>query len=85
MPKGWKPPKGWQIFFSPGELATPPPLQSIYDRVSKAQAEIEAARMHSGVPRQNEKTMKTTGFGIDWADVERQAKRDLGKRLLGKE
>ncbi len=43
--------------------------------------EIENAQ--KAVHEPQERVIKTTGYGIDWPKVEEEAKRALGRKLLG--
>jgi len=71
------------MFFSLSELSIHPSKTLIYQRVTKADEKIAEAQRTTSIPKEHE--IHTTGLGIDWTDVEREAKLALGKKLLPSE
>jgi len=80
-PDGWEAPVGWQVLFTSQELSFHPDKTCIFQRVTKTNQVIEAAKNFSTEPKED--IIKTTGLGIDWADVQKEAKLAFGKKLLG--
>ena len=81
-PEDWKAPVGWQTLFTSQELLFHPDKTQIYQRVVRAdQLVCQAKTVNSHEPKTHE--IQTTGLGIDWADVEHEAQRALGRKILG--
>ncbi len=81
-PADWKPPVGWQALFSSEELSFHPDRTWIYQRVTKVdQLILQAKTVNPQEPKEH--VIKTTGLGVDWEDVELQAKLEFGRKMLG--
>ncbi len=81
-PDDWKAPVGWQTLFNSQELLFHPDKTQIYQRVIREEQLIcQAKTVNPHEPKDH--VIQTTGLGIDWADVERQAKLALGRKMLG--
>lgn len=80
-PKEWSPPIGWQSCFTLEELQSHPGREAIFQRITHVNQEIERAQKAVHEPKKH--VVQTTGFGVDWEDVEHQARRAFGRKLLG--
>jgi len=65
----------------PEELQAHPSQEAIFQRMTNLDQEIQNAQKSVHEPQEH--VIKTTGYGIDWEDVERQAKLALGRKFLG--